>query len=343
VQNVGWQKSLSPYQKSDLKRSLWQMAHTLIPYVGIWVYLATHLSGPLWITIPLIFIGAGFLVRAFIIFHDCGHNSFFKSRRANEVVGTLLGLLAFTPYHHWRWEHAQHHSTVGDLDNRGIGDLWTMTTKEYLEAPPLKRFGYHIVRNPWFLFGFVPLFLFLVKQRFPAPQAKAAERKTLHLTTVAVIVLSCALSYVFGWKEYLIVQLSILTIAASAGSWLFYIQHQYEDTYWCRTNEWDYFTASLKGSSYYKLPRVLQFFSGNIGYHHVHHLNSKIPNYYLEECQEKFRFLDGARTIGLRESFRFGRVALWDEDEKKILTFKEFKLASGDAKLDSKLADPIQY
>ncbi len=308
-------------------RSAWQMVHTLIPYFGIWTYLAFNLSGPLWITIPLIFLGAGFLVRAFIIFHDCGHNSFFKSRRANEIVGTLIGLLAFTPFHHWRWEHAQHHSTVGDLDNRGIGDLWTMTIEEYLESPLIKRIGYRIVRSPWFLFGFVPLFLFLVKQRFPAPQAKAYERKTLHLTSVAVVLLSCVVAYLVGWKEFLIVQTSILTLAASAGSWLFYIQHQYEDTYWERSESWDYFTASMLGSSYYKLPKVLQFFSGNIGFHHIHHLNSKIPNYHLEECQTKFSFLQEVKPIGLMAGMKTAHLALWDEEQKKMVTFKGARLS----------------
>jgi omega-6 fatty acid desaturase (delta-12 desaturase) len=291
----------------------------------LWGYLATHLSNPLWQTIPLIIIAAGLLVRSFIIFHDCGHMSFFKSRRANEWVGMATGLLAFTCYHHWRWEHSGHHSTVGDLDKRGIGDMWTMTTKEYAESSKGVKFGYRIVRNPYFLFGFVPLFLFLVKQRFPAPQAKRSEHIAVHLTSVAVVIVSVLLSFAFGWKEYMIVQGSILTLAATGGSWLFYVQHQYEDTYWQRNEDWDYYTSALMGSSYYKLPRVLQFFSGNIGFHHIHHLNSKIPNYNLEGCQKNLPFLQSAKTIGLWDGFKTARLALWDEDQKKMITFKEIK------------------
>jgi omega-6 fatty acid desaturase (delta-12 desaturase) len=318
-----WKKGLAPYQKASLPQSLWQIGHTIIPYLLLWVYLATHLHRPLWETITLVIIASGLLVRAFIIFHDCGHMSFFKSRLANEWVGMATGLLAFTCYHHWRWEHSGHHSTVGDLDKRGIGDMWTMTRKEYSESSGFVKFGYRIVRNPYFLFGFVPLFLFLVKQRFPAPQSKRSEHIAVHLTSVAVIVVSVLLSLAFGWKEYLIVQGSILTLAATAGSWLFYVQHQYEDTYWERNIEWDYFKASIMGSSYYKLPRVLQFFSGNIGFHHIHHLNSRIPNYYLETCHKKLDFVQAARTIGLIDGFKTARLALWDEDQKKMITFRE--------------------
>ncbi len=317
-----WKKKLSQYQKPNLKRSLWQLGHTVVPYVLLWSYIATNLSKPFWLIIPLIIIAAGLLVRTFIIFHDCGHQSFFKSRLLNEWVGVVTGLFAFTSYHHWRWEHAGHHSTVGDLNKRGTGDLWTLTTKEYLESSRAVRLGYRIVRNPYFLFGFVPLFLFLVKERIPSPNARRPEFLAIHLTSLAVLVISVLLSLVFGWKEYLIVQGSILTVAATAGSWLFYVQHQYEDTYWERSEEWDYFTASLKGSSFYKLPKVLQFFSGNIGFHHIHHLNSRIPNYNLEACQKDLPFLQDAKTIGLMEGFKTARLALWDEDQKKMIAFK---------------------
>lgn len=318
-----WKKCLGEYQKVSLSRSLWQVANTLIPYLALWVYLALNLSKPLWQTIPLIVLASGFLVRAFIIFHDCGHNSFFKSRRANQWLGIPLGLLAFTSYHHWQWEHSGHHSTVGDLDKRGTGDLWTLTKKEYQESSLLIRILYRIVRSPFFLFGFIPLFLFLLKQRIPSPSAKKQVHTAVHLTTFAILVISALLSFIFGWKEYLIVQLSILTLAATAGSWLFYIQHQYEETYWERNEEWDYFTASMMGSSYYKLPKILQFFSGNIGFHHIHHLNSKIPNYFLESCHKRFEFLQQATTVSFIGGFKTARLALWDEDQKKMITFKE--------------------
>lgn len=298
------------------------MAHTVIPYIALWSYIATHLSAPLWQTIPLIIVASGFLVRTFIIFHDCGHMSFFKSRKLNEWVGMPLGLFAFTSYHHWRWEHAGHHSTVGDLDNRGTGDLWTLTKAEFEASSKPMQVLYRVVRSPAFLFAFVPLFLFLVKQRIPSPNAKPMEKRATHLTTLAIVAISVGLSAVVGWQAFVITQLSILTLAATAGSWLFYVQHQYEDTYWERAGEWDYLTASLQGSSYYKLPRMLQFFSGNIGYHHIHHLNSKIPNYNLEQCQNEVAELAAVKPIGLWAGWKTASLALWDEDQKKMVTFK---------------------
>lgn len=323
TETLSWKRSLSLYQKPELKKSVWQLAHTVVPYLLLWTYLATHLDRPLWETIPLMLIAAGLLVRTFIIFHDCGHMSFFKSKRANEWVGMATGLLAFTCYHHWRWEHSGHHSTVGDLDNRGTGDLWTLTIKEYEKCPRLEKLGYRIVRNPIFLFGLVPLFLFLVKQRIPSPKSKRSEHIAVHLTTVAVVSVSVILSLIFGVKEYLITQGVILTLAATAGSWLFYVQHQYEVTYWERSADWDYFRASLAGSSYYRLPKVLQFFSGNIGFHHIHHLNARIPNYNLEACQKNLAFLHEAKVIGLVDGMKTARLALWDEERKKMVTFKE--------------------
>lgn len=325
MKNTNWIKSLSPYQKPSIKKSSWQIANTLIPYVALWTYISLNLHQPLWQTIPLIIIASGFLVRTFIIFHDCGHMSYFKSRKANELVGIATGLLAFTSYHHWRWEHASHHSTVGDLDNRGTGDLWTLTKAEYAQSSIFMKAVYRLVRSPFFLFGLVPLLLFLVKQRFPAPGAKPMEKRAAHFTTIALLMISVALSFAVGWKAFLITQMSIMTLAATVGSWMFYVQHQYEDTYWERSENWDYFTASMNGSSYYKLPKLLQFFSGNIGFHHIHHLNSKIPNYALESCQKNLTFLHAAKTIGLLDGLKTMHLALWDEEQKKLVSFRAAK------------------
>lgn len=332
-----WRKSLAVYQHPSPAKSLWQIANTLVPYVVLWVYLATHLSKPLWQTIPLIFIASGFLLRSFIIFHDCVHMSFFKSRRANEIVGMLTGLLTFTPYYTWRWEHTRHHQTVGNLDNRGVGDVWTLTRKEYLESSTFRRILYRLIRSPYFLFGFAPIFLFIVLQRIPSSKNRPFEKRAAHVTTAALLAAAMGLSSIFGWREYLIVQMSILALAATYGVWFFYLQHQYEDTYWERDGEWDFFEASMAGSSFYKLPKILQFFSASIGFHHVHHLNSRIPNYNLELCHDNLEFLRDVKTIRFFEGFKAARLALWDDEQKRLVTFKESKAVTSKSIDDASL------
>ena len=206
--------------------------------------------------------------------------------RPTTFWGFVTGVLTFTPYHHWRWEHATHHATSGDLDRRGTGDIWTLTVQEYLDSSRWKRFAYRLARNPVVLFVLAPLFLLLVKHRFPKAEASRRERYSVYGTNLAVLGMATALIWVFGLKAYLLIQLTVLLVAGSAGFWLFYVQHQFEGVYWERGDDWDYTTAALQGSSFYKLPRVLQWFSGNIGFHHLHHLSPRIPNYHLERCHE---------------------------------------------------------
>ncbi len=237
----------------------------------------------------LAILAGGFLVRIFIIFHDCGHGSFFQSRRANDILGFVTGVLTFTPYYHWRWQHALHHASSGDLDRRGMGDVWTLTLREYLEASRWKRFAYRVARNPLVLFTLGPLFLLMV-HRFCSPNAGRRERNSVHLTNLALLAVAIGLSLLFGVKAYLLLQLGVLLAAGIAGVWLFYVQHQFEGVYWERSQEWDYATAALQGSSFYKLPKVLQWFSGNIGFHHIHHLSPRIPNYHLEKCTTPSRY-----------------------------------------------------
>src|ERR1041385_5277635 len=193
-------------------------------------------------------------------------------------------MLTFTPYYHWRWEHSLHHATAGDLDRRGIGDVWTLTVQEYLESSPGKRFAYRLARNPFVLFVLAPLFIFLIKHRIPKAEASRRERYSVYWMNVAILGMAVVLAPVFGLKAYLMIQSTALLVAGSAGFWLFYVQHQFEGVYWERRDQWDYATAALQGSSFYKLPRVLQWFSGNIGFHHIHHLSPRIPNYNLEKC-----------------------------------------------------------
>jgi omega-6 fatty acid desaturase (delta-12 desaturase) len=263
------------------------------------------------------------LVRVFIIFHDCGHGSFFKSRIANSVVGFISGVLTFTPYFHWRWEHSLHHGSSGNLDKRGTGDIWTMTVQEYLEVSRWKRFAYRLSRNPIVLFVIAPVFLLLGRQRFASPTANGRERRSVWWMNLSILGMVVGMSYIFGWKAYVFLQLMITMIAGAAGVWLFYVQHQFEDAYWERGDEWDYTAAALKGSSYYKLPAILQWFSGNIGFHHIHHLSPRIPNYNLERCHKSHPLFQSVKAVTIGGSLRTLSYCLWDERHGKLVSFRE--------------------
>jgi acyl-lipid omega-6 desaturase (Delta-12 desaturase) len=277
------------------------------------------------LTLPLAVLAGAFLVRVFIISHDCGHGSFLKSATANHILGTITGVLTFTPFYHWRWEHAIHHASAGDLDRRGTGDVWTLTIEEYLEASRWKRFAYRLARNPAVLFVLAPLFVFLMKQRVPSLKAPLRERYSVYWTNLGVGTLAAGLIWIFGLKAYLIIQLVVLMTAGSAGVWLFYVQHQFEGVYWERGEEWDYATAALKGSSFYKLPKVLQWFSGNIGFHHIHHLSPRIPNYHLEKCHQAEPLFQTVKPITLFSSFKSFTLRLWDEQRRRLVGYRHLK------------------
>jgi omega-6 fatty acid desaturase (delta-12 desaturase) len=236
-------------------------------------------------------------------------------------LGAITGLLTFTPFLHWRWEHAVHHSSSGDLDRRGTGDVWTLTVQEYLESSRWRRFSYRLARNPVILFVVAPMILFLGINRIPKPQAPIRERYSVYLTNLAIGMMAVGLIWIFGLKAYLIIQLTVLMVAGSAGVWLFYVQHQFEGVYWERGEDWDYATAALKGSSFYKLPKVLQWFSGNIGFHHIHHLSPRIPNYHLEKCHKAEPLFQTVKPVTLFSSFRSFTFRLWDEQRKKLVGY----------------------
>jgi omega-6 fatty acid desaturase (delta-12 desaturase) len=320
-----WKTVVAKYQRPAVWRSVWQLVNTLVPYAALWYLI--HLSLPIsyWLTVPLVLLAGGFQVRIFIVFHDCGHGSFFKSRKANDIVGCLTGLLCLTSYFHWRWEHAVHHSTSGDLDRRGTGDVWTLTVQEYLEASRWKRFAYRLARNPLVLFVVAPLFLFVVRERFPTAGAGRRERRSVYWTNLAILVMGGGLSLVFGLKAYLVIQLAVAAVAASAGVWLFYVQHQFEGVYWERGEDWDYVTAALKGSSFYKLPGLLQWFSGNIGFHHIHHLSPRIPNYYLPKCHQAEPLFQSIQPVTLISSLKSLSFRLWDEQCRKLVGYGALK------------------
>ena len=280
---VSWQKIVAKYAHPDLRKSICQIVNTLVPFFGLFYLSMRSVDVSLWLTLPLAILTAGFMIRAFIIFHDCGHGSFFKLQRANDLVGIVTGLLTFTPYYRWKHEHAIHHATCGDLDRRGVGDVYTMTVQEYLDAPWWKRLGYRVMRNPIALLLIGPVLVFVIGERIP-PAKGRREIANVWWTNLALAVIIPVMGLVFGWKNYLITQLLVLFFGTGVGVWLFYVQHNYLGVYWERHAQWDYYKACMQGSSFYKLPAVLQWFSGNIGFHHIHHLSSKIPNYNLPKA-----------------------------------------------------------
>jgi len=321
-----WKQIVARYQKPAIGPSLWQTVDTLVPYAVLWYLMYLSLAVSYWLVLPLAIVVGGFLVRVFIIHHDCGHGSFFKSRKANDIMGFITGVLTFTPYYHWRWEHAAHHATSGDLDRRGQGDIWTLTVQEYLESSRWKRFAYRLARNPMVLFVLAPLYMFLIKHRFPKAAAGRRERHSVYWTNLAVLGVAAGLSWVFGIKAYVLLQLTVTMVAGSAGVWLFYVQHQFEGVYWERSGEWDYTTAALQGSSFYKLPKVLQWFSGNIGFHHIHHLSPRIPNYHLEKCHRADPLFQTVKPVTLVSSLRSFTFRLWDERRRKLVGYGHLRL-----------------
>ncbi len=318
-----WKQMVAPYQQPELRASLWQLANSVVPYVALWTASYHLLAVSYWLTLVTSVLAAGFLVRIFIIFHDCGHGSFFASRRANDAVGFITGVLTFTPYFDWRREHALHHATAGDLDRRGLGDVETMTVEEYRQATPWRRLTYRLYRNPVLLLAVGPLWVFLVKQRIPRAGSGPRERLSVHLTNLALVAAGAALTLTIGFKAMLLVQLPILAIGGAAGIWLFYVQHQFERVYWARGGQRDFLAAALRGSSLYQLPRVLQWFTGNIGFHHIHHLSPRIPNYKLERCHRGEPQLQQVNRLTLLSSLQCLRLRLYDEEAGRMVSFRD--------------------
>jgi omega-6 fatty acid desaturase (delta-12 desaturase) len=309
------------YEKPSLRRSLGQMANTFIPYFALLVAMYYALDISYWITLGLAIPAAGFLIRSFIIFHDCGHGSFFTSKSANRILGYFAALLTFMPSYYWSHQHAKHHARAGDLDHRGDGDVWTLTVQEYLALSRGQQIWYRVYRNPFFLFGIGPLYLFFFHYRYWRPGDNMRARWSAMRTNIGLLVIVIAASLTIGFKTYLMIQLPIMIVAGSAGIWLFYVQHQFENVYWERHEEWDYVTHALEGSSFYKLPPILQWFSGNIGFHHVHHLSPRIPNYYLQRCHESHPMFRTVKHVTLWSSLKALGYRLWDEERKKLVGF----------------------
>jgi omega-6 fatty acid desaturase (delta-12 desaturase) len=320
-----WNDIVAAHQLPSAKRALWQIANTFVPYVLLWCAMYWALEVSFWLAVPLAILSAAFLVRSFIIFHDCAHGSYFASRRANDIVGFIAGVLTFSPYAHWRWEHAVHHRGSGNLDRRGTGDVWTMTVQEYISSSPGRRLRYRLIRNPLILFVIAPLFVFVIKQRFASANADRRQRHSVWWMNLALLCVALVLGWIFGTVPYVVLQSIAMSIAGATGLWLFYVQHQFEDVYWERSENWDFTAAALRGSSYYKLPRVLQWVSGNIGFHHIHHLSPRIPNYNLQRCHESHELFQQVTPITLTSSLRSLRFRLWDEQSKKLVGYAHIR------------------
>ena len=331
-----WKAIVAEYQKPKFWRSNWQIVNSIGTYAAVWYLMYLSLSVSWLLTVPLAILAGGLLIRVFIIFHDCGHGSFFKSRRANDFLGFITGTLTFTPHHHWWWEHSLHHSTSGHLDRRGVGDVWTLTVGEYLGSSRWVKLSYRLFRNPFVIFGIGPLFMFLIRERFPVRGAGPRERRSVWIVDLAVFTLAAGLIAIFGFLPWLIIQLTIVAVTFPCGVWLFYVQHQFEDAYWERGEDWDYTAAAMKGSSFYKLPKVLQWFSGNIGFHHVHHLSPRIPTYNLERCHQSDPMLQAVEPMTLLSSLKSINFRLWDENTGKLVGFRHLKKQHSDRKTEDK-------
>lgn len=322
---AGWQKVIKAYQQPDVSRSVWQIINSYGGLAISWVLMYFSLRIGFWLTLLLALPAAGFLVRIFIIQHDCGHASFFKSRRANDLVGGISGVFTMTPYKLWRKSHAVHHAHHADLDDRGTGDVWTLTIDEYFEAPWWKKVTYRVFRNPVFLFVIAPAIQFMIVQRYHfgyRPHWKNGEFASVYWTNLGLLFLVGVPAYFLGFWPTMAIYVPSVLIASSIGTWLFYVQHQFEETYWEHKPEWDYTLAAMHGSSYYKLPRVIQWFTGNIGFHHIHHLSPRIPNYNLERCHEDNPLLQNVVQLTLLSSIKTVRLALWDETERRLVSFR---------------------
>jgi len=321
---------VAPFRGPDPRRSAVQLAVTAGGFFGFWWLMYLSLEVGYALTLLLALPTGGFLIRLFMIQHDCGHGSYFRSRRWRDWVGFAIGVLTLTPYQYWRRTHAHHHAHSGDLDFRGFGDIDTLTVREYLALSPRRRLAYRVYRNPFLLLTVGPAFHFLVKHRYPwdIPREWRQAWASVWWTNVALVLVVALAWTTIGIGPFLLVQLPVTLLTCSVGVLLFYVQHQFEDTYWREHPEWDFFDAAVKGSSHLALPGPLQWLTASIGIHHVHHLASTIPNYRLQECLDASPELQGARRVTLRDGVRLLRLSLWDEERKRLVGFREVRRGS---------------
>jgi acyl-lipid omega-6 desaturase (Delta-12 desaturase) len=322
-QRVTWRQALAPYARPSRTLALLDIATSVVPYLALSVAIYLALPVSYLLALVLALPAALFLVRTFILFHDCSHGSFFSSRRANAWLGAGLGLLLYSPFLRWRHDHAVHHASSGNLGRRGVGDIRTLTVREYDALTRRGRLAYRLQRNPFLMFGLGPIIAMVVGPRIVAQGARPHMRRSVVATNIALAVIVGVLCWLIGWRQFLFVSAPPELLAGSVGIWLFYVQHQFEDAYWENATEWEYEDAALRGSSYLKLPNVLRFFTGNIGYHHIHHLNARIPNYNLRRAHEENTMFHDVPTLSLWDGLRAVQLKLWDEDRKRLVTYAQ--------------------
>ena len=322
-----WIKIVKRYQQSDNWHSNRQILNSVIPYLTLLVLMYISMQVSYWLTLALGLLNVGFITRIFIIQHDCGHNSFYKSKKANNIVGSIFGVITLTPYYLWRRNHAKHHATSGNLDSRGVGDVYTMTVAEYQEKSSWEKFKYRFYRHPITLFIIGPIAVFFISHRFALETKKSdkEERASVYFTNLALAVIIVGFGLLIGFKEFFMLVVPMYLITFSWGIYLFYVQHQFETVYWRHKPNWDYFEAAMKGASYFKLPKLLQWFSGNIGFHHIHHLSPKIPNYLLEAAYDENEILRDSNTLTFLSSIKTIPLRLWDEQRSRLISFKDYR------------------
>lgn len=320
-------KHIKPYTAPSKGRVFWQIVNTVVPYFGF-IYLMYYLLSTgvhFLLVLPLSILPAFLLVRIFIFFHDCTHSSFLRSRKWMSFWGHIFGVLAFTPYNKWKREHIEHHRTVGNIDKRGVGDVWTMTVSEYEASGFWKRLGYKLYRNPFVLFAIGPFYLFVIHERLPINLKTKGDWFSWAFTNLAIVGIITLVSMTIGFQYYAMIQLPIIFFASTAGVWMFFVQHQYEDVYWEHTEDWDIISASMEGSSVYKLPRLLDWATGYIGYHNLHHINARIPNYRLKKAYNSHEFFKTGKIITFWTSFRLAMLMLYEEQSKKLITYRQYR------------------
>ena len=322
-ENALWRARLAPYARPHGPRATLSLVTSVVPYIGVsfGMYLALQSAPVLGLLLAL--PAAIFLVRTFIVFHDCSHGSFLANRRANAWLGTVLGLFLYAPFVRWQHDHAVHHASSGDLDRRGVGDVLTLTVGEYRALSARGRLGYRLTRNPLIMLGLGPLVAMVIGPRIVAKGARPRMRRSVIGTDLALLLLVGGLIWLMGWRSYLLVCGVPAMLAGAIGIWLFYVQHQFEDAYWESAGEWSYADAALRGSSFLELPWVLRFCTGNIGFHHVHHLNAKIPSYNLPRAHYENAIFHDVPSLSLGDGVRALSLKLWDEDRRRLVTFAQ--------------------
>jgi len=318
-----WRAVLAPYARPHLGRSLLDIVTSVVTYLGLVVAMYFLLDVSYWLVLAVSVPAAGFLVRTYIVFHDCAHGSFLPWCKANEWLGASCGLLVFTPFQRWRHQHAVHHASSGDLDRRGVGDVLTLTVAEYVALPWGGRLGYRLLRNPIVMFGLGPIWAMILAPRFVSRGERSRIRRSVWRTNLALAAVIGLLCWLLGWESFLRVEMPSALLAGSIGVWLFYVQHQFEDAYWQSSDSWSYDEAALKGSSYLRLPKVLQFFTGNIGLHHVHHLSTRIPNYNLQRAHDAHPVFRQVPRLSLWDGMKCLKLKLWDEERRRLVTFRQ--------------------